>query len=467
MISNIYKTIHKKIINFWKFFFFLKNVFIIFVVAIILFLSIPKFLDYEKKHTIINEYLIKNYNLKIKNYNSIKYAILPFPNLSLKDVSFQIMDEPLIFDTQKVNIFLSIKNIYDFKNFKANKLLLKDNKITLDIDNSRKLLEYFYALKNKLIVKNLSIDLKKNDNSILNLKNVKYSNYGYKKDNIEGNIFDNTFRIKFDKNKKRLNFKIYEIGLKADFNFEEKNITQSLSGSSKINILNNYIKLNFIKKKDQIIIPKSYLRSENLSLYFDSLIKFDPFFEMNSNIFIKKIDSKLFNRFTIDKILKEKEIIKKLNNKNKIIYDNKISRKNLITGYMSEYNFAHGKLVFASKIDIHGGTVNCKGETVLTDEYPRLNFDCIFNLYDKRKILKKLSLSNKTENNLLNMNVAGSLNILNQKINFTKISANKTYIAKEEEKNYFKETFEKILFNESFFDIFKTSKIKEFLTEIL
>ena len=249
MISNIYKTIHKKIINFWKFFFFLKNVFIIFVVAIILFLSIPKFLDYEKKHTIINEYLIKNYNLKIKNYNSIKYAILPFPNLSLKDVSFQIMDEPLIFDTQKVNIFLSIKNIYDFKNFKANKLLLKDNKITLDIDNSRKLLEYFYALKNKLIVKNLSIDLKKNDNSILNLKNVKYSNYGYKKDNIEGNIFDNTFRIKFDKNKKRLNFKIYEIGLKADFNFEEKNITQSLSGSSKINILNNYIKLNFIKKR--------------------------------------------------------------------------------------------------------------------------------------------------------------------------------------------------------------------------
>ena len=77
MINKIYKTINNKYSKFFKFFFFLKYLFAIFLIAILLFLSIPKFFNYEKKQDIISSFLKDNYNLEIKNYKTIKYNILP------------------------------------------------------------------------------------------------------------------------------------------------------------------------------------------------------------------------------------------------------------------------------------------------------------------------------------------------------------------------------------------------------
>ena len=86
MINKIYKTIHSKYLNFFKFIFFLRYVFAIFLIAISLFLLIPKLFDYEKKQEIIREYFIKNYELEVNNYSSIKFNVYPFPNLSIKNI---------------------------------------------------------------------------------------------------------------------------------------------------------------------------------------------------------------------------------------------------------------------------------------------------------------------------------------------------------------------------------------------
>ena len=65
MINKIYKTINNKYSKFFKFFFFLKYVFAIFLIAVLLFLSIPKFFNYEKKQEILkkgnNEEIITRY----------------------------------------------------------------------------------------------------------------------------------------------------------------------------------------------------------------------------------------------------------------------------------------------------------------------------------------------------------------------------------------------------------------------
>jgi len=66
-----------------------------------------------------------------------------------------------------------------------------------------------------------------------------------------------------------------------------------------------------------------------------------------------------------------------------------------------------------------------------------------------------------------NLNVEGSLNLLNKKINFKKININKSYVANEIDMKYFKETFENILFDGDFFAIFRMNKIKEFLLEVI
>ena len=96
MINKIYKTIHRKYWNFFKFIFFLRYVFAIFLIAISLFLLIPKLFDYEKKEEIIKEYLINNYDLEVNNYTSAKFNIFPFPNLSIKNVDLKVRNKPII-----------------------------------------------------------------------------------------------------------------------------------------------------------------------------------------------------------------------------------------------------------------------------------------------------------------------------------------------------------------------------------
>ena len=64
------------------------------------------------------------------------------------------------------------------------------------------------------------------------------------------------------------------------------------------------------------------------------------------------------------------------------------------------------------------------------------------------------------------MKVLGNINILNNKINFKKIEMNNNYTASNDDLKYFKSSFEDILFDESFIDIFNLFKIKKFIKEI-
>ena len=115
---------------------------------------------------------------------------------------------------------------------------------------------------------------------------------------------------------------------------------------------------------------------------------------------------------------------------------------------------------------ISGGNVNCTGETLLLDEFPRLNFNCLLNLEDSEKLLKKLSISQNNKKGQLNASIVGSINLLNKKINFKEIIIKKNIQTKEDLK-YYKESFENILFDEDFFQIFNKDKIKEFILEIV
>ena len=141
--------------------------------------------------------------------------------------------------------------------------------------------------------------------------------------------------------------------------------------------------------------------------------------------------------------------------------------KGLIENHFSEFSLAYGNLVFLNKTYIQGGMINCKGDSLLIDEYPRLNFQCFFDIKDKKKFLKNFIPSKKFSKDALNLDVSGSLNILNKKINFEKINVGNKRIDKEEDILFFKEAFEKILFDDYFFDIFNINKIEKFLLEII
>ena len=132
-----------------------------------------------------------------------------------------------------------------------------------------------------------------------------------------------------------------------------------------------------------------------------------------------------------------------------------------------QLNLANGKLNFSNKNTIKGGSIDCNGTSLITDEFPRIYFNCIFNIMNKKAFLNVFSILPKTDNEPFKLTVIGSLNLYNKKINFKKITSNKNYNAKEEDMIFFKGAFERILFNEGFFGIFKKNKIKDFLLEII
>ena len=467
MINKTNKIIHNHFSRFFNFFFFLRYLFAIFLVSISLFFSIPKFFNYEKKEDIIKEQLDNYYNLELQEYKTIKFNIFPLPNLSINESKFKIKDKPILLKTKDFRIYLDLKNIYKYENFKPKKIIFNKTKTVLEIGRIKEILKYFDNLNQKIYIKSLNLDIKKNDKILLDLKDINFSNYGYQKNRIKGKIFDKRFKAFFKDENKILDFKILNTGIKAKLVFTDQSFTYPIEGFSQISFPKNYLKINFKYYKDRLKIIKSHFKNKDISFSFNSLIKFDPFFDINSNITVKQFNEKKINDLSLDKIISNKEIIKILNSSSTISYTAKKYNNNLIKDFNSKFHLAHGRLVFKKNIFISGGMMKCNGESLLIAEYPRLNFLCLLSLKDTKKIKKEFLIPRKIKLEPVDLNVEGSINILSNKIVFKKISNSNGYIANEEDINYLKEVTEKILLNKSFFEIFNTLKIKNFFLKVI
>ena len=467
MFNKIFKRINNNYSNYFKIFFFLRYIFTIFLISIFIFLLIPKFFNYEKKREAIEEYLLSYYDLEIVDYRSIQFKILPSPSLSIDNIDFKVRNKPILFSTEKFNIFLKFKNIYNYEDFSAKSISLTNNKIILDIAETKNFFNYFAEFKNKLKIKNLNLILKRKENSILEIKKINFSNYGYNKYKIDGQVFNKKFKAHLRNEKKNIDFKILNTGIVANFQFDKKNSIKKISGLSKITLLNNYFKFNFNFSDNQIEITKSNFRNKDLSISFDSIISTNPFYFLKSDIDIRDINKKLINKINLKNILRNKEIIKKINGNNTINYKSNKYRSNFIKRYSIESKIANGRIGFSSQILITGGNIKCKGDSLLIDEYPRLNFICLFNIEDKKKLFRALSISKNINTDKINLNVDGSINLFNKKINFKNIYVENSYFAKEEDLKYFKDKTESFLIDDSLFEIFKKNKIKNFLLEII
>ena len=121
---------------------------------------------------------------------------------------------------------------------------------------------------------------------------------------------------------------------------------------------------------------------------------------------------------------------------------------------------------YSKKLLLSNSKIQCNGSINFLEEYPLLFFDCFLESENKKEFLKQFSVRIKNKNEILKLKFAGNLNFLNRKINFKNISMNDNYKASKEDLKYFNSSFENILFNKSFFEIFDLKKIKKFIIEI-
>ena len=466
MLNKIYKTIHNKYSNFFRSIFFLRYLFVIFFISSATFLIIPNFFDYDQRAEAIKNNLQVNYNFKVSKYDKIVYETLPIPKLNFKNAVINFGSPPIKLNVENLRVYPKFISLYNYKDFQVNKVVLKNNKIILkDVDLSFINKNYFKK-KNKLSIIDLNIEIINNGKSLIKIENLHYTNYGYNKNILKGKVFDNQFTTKISNNFDNFDFKLLNSGISAEINFDKIKKNNLIEGFFKAKILNSNFKFNFNYDKKKLNIYKSYFRNKNLSFKNKSQVVIDPFLYVSSEFEIDHVNTKILKDINFNQILELKDIIKKISSKNQFRFISKKFNRNLVNDLVIEIDTAYGRLNYKKEFSILESLFKCKGDINILEDYPNLFFDCIATSNDKKKFFKKFNIKSKTKNKDFKINVKGSLSILNNKVKFTEVTSNESYKASKEDLIYFKQSFEKILYNKNFLEIFNQKKIKEFIFEI-
>jgi hypothetical protein len=466
MINKTYKIIHNKYSFLFKFIFFLRYLFGIFFISGVLFLIIPHLFDLKKKDSVIKDHLSERYGLRLNKYEKITYNSLPVPNLEIQNADVSMEQDILQMNISSLKIYPKLINIYNYKDYEIKKIILNENKILLEDSSLKILIDYIFNLKSKIAFKNLNLKINKKNIHLVNLEKINISNYGYKKNIIIGEVFNKKFKILVSDDHNKVNFKLIKTGITADINFNEIGKDSLLKGVFKSKLLNTNLKFNFDYNDKKLKIYNSYFRSKNLSFNNKSTIVYQPYFYLNSIFDIDDINIKFLKEININKILNAKELIKKINIKNKINFKSKKLSNNLIDNLNLNIDIAYGRLVYSKKILIKENSFTCKGDINLLAENSILYFDCSIISNDKKKFLKEFAINYKNRDEIFELNAKGNINILKNKINFKQITMNQDYKASKEDLRYFKQIFEIILLKNNFLNIFNSKKIREFILEI-
>ena len=134
-------------------------------------------------------------------------------------------------------------------------------------------LEQLLNQKKKISFNNLNLKILNDNKLVLELVNVFFSNFGYKKNLINGKVFGKNFKAELGENPKSVKFKILNSGISSDIYLDEK----KKSGVFKSKILNTNLKFNFEYDNQKLKIFNSYFRNKNLSFNNQSLITFVPY----------------------------------------------------------------------------------------------------------------------------------------------------------------------------------------------
>ncbi len=466
MINKFFKTIHNKYSKFFRFVFLIRYLIAIFLIFTSLVLIIPKFFNYEKRSEIIKNHLLQTYGFIIEEHEKIEFNFFPFPNLNFQNSSLVFKNKTLKVETQNLKIFPKFSSIYDYKNFKINKVLFVKSKINLDINDLKFFKKIFFNQENSFYFNDLILNIIDKNKSVLKLDNIQFSNFGQKENLIFGKVFGKKFKIDTNKNLNNINFKIINSGINAKLEITSVNDPKLMKGVFRLKILNTNLRFNFDYDQKKINIYNSFFRGKNISFNNKGSIVFKPYLKFDTKFNIEEFNHKVFRQLDLDKILSSKDLLKKINSKNEIIYKSKKFDRYIIDGIVLKIDFAYGRANYFKDFSILKNPAQCKGDVNFLEEYPILSFNCNLSLSYNKKLFKKFSIKIQNKDKPLDLKFNGNLNILNKKINFTRISLNKAYEASNEDLKYFKNTFEEILLDDSFFEIFNQRKIKKFISEI-
>ena len=249
-INNLLeKNLNK--LNLRNFSFLIKNnrviiTFVALFVVFITYLLLPNLYNQNDISKALKNKLQEKFDLNFKFSQKIKYNFLPRPHFTTTD-SIIYENQKEISKIGKLKIFVSLDNLFSFKNIGAKKLIFEKANFNLNAKNYN----FFLDLLNTnfkdgdLIIKDSNIFFKNHENEVLFINKILKMRYYYEKKELK-NIFysDNEiFNIPFeietflneDKSKifSEIDLNLIKLKIKNELNYKAKNIT----GKSEISFL--------------------------------------------------------------------------------------------------------------------------------------------------------------------------------------------------------------------------------------
>ena len=289
-------------------------------------------------------YIFVNYGLEIQKFKDIKYKPFPLPNLEISDAIINSNYNIANFKSKKLIIYPKFFSIYNYSNFQVRKIKLRNSDLEVNPKNIESLSETIINLKKKIFFKDLNIRIKDKNNDILDLKKIYFSNHGYRKNKIIGEVFNKKFKIDLNDNLKEIKFKLLNTGISAKLNIFEKNQISDLQGSFKGKILKSNLRFNFVFDKKKIKIKDLVFREKDLSFISSANLELKPFFKIYSISEIKDINSDLLKKLDINILFQSKKFIRSLNSQSNLIFKSGRFSRDFINDLNLETNLAYGRL---------------------------------------------------------------------------------------------------------------------------
>jgi hypothetical protein len=432
----------QKISNFLYAFFFL----LFFSVT---YFSIPKLLNFSLES--IKEKLKNNNNINIINISKVNYKVFPTPRLSIPNSNFTIGDGVFEVNNSELEIILNISQILNFKEVKYKKLLIKKGVSRISLNNINQVFAMITENKKKLTFKENNLIFLQKDNFFFEINDVQINTkeIGKKKELIlNGSFLNNEILIKLDSalgNKNNLILKIPGLDISVKV-FLKKKDSDNTNGVINLEVLNNFLKFNFIKK-DNVKLSKGFIRTKLVNASLKGEVTFKPNFFIKvdfetSNLNIKKLFL-LIENFFLSNNDRNLSLIKKINGqfnfKSKI--EGRITNKN---GEVLFKDFKVGK----NKSIYLNGKINEFGKR------GKIQFNLVKTFKYRNKLSKK------------KIEIIGFMIPSNSKIVFESISIDGSKISPKKTKDYQKQ-FQSDLIQGTLANIFNEIKINRFLRSLL
>ena len=133
-------------------------------------------------------------------------------------------------------------------------------------------------------------------------------------------------------------------GISVKINFVKFDETNLKEGTVKAKILDSNLKFDFMYNKNSLKIDNSFFRSKDLAFDSDGLIELKPFFKLNLSSIIKDLNLKKINLNYLS-LLNSKDLIKKINIENEIIFNSKKFSRYPIDNLNVKTNLAYGRMI--------------------------------------------------------------------------------------------------------------------------